>query len=292
MSGVGAKFDRFLSNIQLTKTQSDDAITKHTGVRKTLHAAYYSSPYESSTSLLVGSYGKDTAVRPPSDIDILFRIPSSRFSQYDTASGNGQSQLLQDVKNILKKTYPTTDMRADGQVVVVPFTSFAVEVLPVFDRSTGGYLTPDTHGGGSWKVSDPSGEMARLTASNRRSTGKATHLIRMMKVWKRECNVPIKSFAAELIAVDFLATWQHYDKTSTYYDYMVRDFLAYLITRARSGMAVPGTTEYYAFGDEWKSRAESASERAIKACKYEADSTADSQATAEWQKIFGVMFEG
>lgn len=292
MSGVGAKFDRFLSNIQLTKAQSDDAITKHTGVRKVLHAAYYTAPYDGSTSILVGSYGKDSAVRPPSDIDILFRMPSSLFNRYDASSGNGQSQLLQDVKTVLKKTYPTTDMRADGQVVVVPFTSFAVEVLPVFDRPLGGYSTPDTHSGGSWKVTNPAAEMKRLTDSNKRSGGKAIHLLRMMKVWKRACNVPIKSFAIELMAVDFLATWQYYDKTSLYYDYMVRDFFGYILQRVRCSSQVPGTTGTLAFGDEWQSRAESAFDRAKKACTYEADQEKDKLATEEWKKIFGDLFQG
>src|SRR3990172_7546863 len=128
MTDVGAKFDRFLSNIQLTKAHTEDAITKHTGVRKALHTAYYTTAYDGKTSILVGSYGKHTAVRPPSDIDILFRMPSSEFSKYNSALGNGQSQLLQEAKAILKKTYPSTDMLADGQVVIVPFTSFAVDV--------------------------------------------------------------------------------------------------------------------------------------------------------------------
>jgi hypothetical protein len=292
MSGVSAKFDRFLSNIQLTKAQSDDAITKHTGVRKALHAAYYSAPFEPGTSILVGSYGKDSAVRPPADIDILFRMPGSLFSKYDSSPGNGQSQLLQHVKSVLKRTYPTTDMRADGQVVVVPFTSFAVEVAPVFDRSLGGYSYPDTHGGGSWKVTNPAAEMKRLTDSNARSSGKTTHLLRIMKVWKRACDTPIKSFAIELMVVDFLATWQYYDKTSVYYDYMVRDFFAYILQRVRGSAPIPGTTDYLAFGDEWQSKAESALERAKKACTYEADQDKDKLATEEWKKVFGDLFQG
>lgn len=292
MSGVGAKFSRFLSNIQLTKAQSDDAITKHTGVRKALHAAYYSPPFKPETSILVGSYGRDSAVRPPGDIDILFRMPGSLFSKYNSSPGNGQSQLLQDVKSVLKKTYPTTDMRADGQVVLVPFTSFAVEVVPVFDLSLGRYFYPDTHLGGSWKVTNPAAEMKRLTDSNKRSSGKSIHLLRMMKVWKRACNTPIKSFAIELMVVDFLADWKYYDKTSIYYDWMVRDFLAYILQRVSGSALIPGTSDYLAFGDEWQSKADSALERAKKACTYEADEDKDTLATEEWKKIFGYLFQG
>ena len=292
MSGTGAKFDRFLVNIQLTKPQIDDAITKHTGVRKALHSYYYSGAYDGSTSLLVGSYGKDTAVRPPSDIDILFKMPANLFDRYNSSSSNGQSQLLQDVKNVLKKTYLNTDMRGDGQVVMVPFVSFAVEVAPAFALSSGGYYIPDTHNGGSWKLSNPESEMKRLTDSNVRSLGKTVHLIKIMKVWKRACNVPIKSLALELMAVDFLAGWPYFDKSSTYYDWMIRDFADYMLQKVGGWNIVPGTTELYSYGDGWKSRVESALGKAKKACDYENDDQKDAEATAEWKKIFGDLFPG
>lgn len=292
MSGVGAKFDRFLANIQLTQSQLDDAITKHTGVRRTLHAAYHQDAYTGSTSLLVGSYGKSTAVRPPSDIDILFKMPAGSFDRYNSYSGNGQSQLLQDVKNALLKVYPSTDIKGDGQVVVVPFASFTVEVVPAFARSTRDYYIANTHGGGSWKTTNPDEEMRQLTASNSRSQGNTVRLIKMLKVWKRTCNVPLKSLAVELMAAEFLSTWQYFDKSSIYYDWMLRDFFAFMPQRARSGALIPGTTEFLYYGDEWQSRAQSALARAKKACDYETNDKPESDqlATAEWQKIFGDFF--
>ena len=72
---VGAKFERFLTNIQLTDRQKEDAQTKHNRVRKTLQDHYYPASYTGTTSVLIGSYAKKTAVRPPTDVDILFIIP-------------------------------------------------------------------------------------------------------------------------------------------------------------------------------------------------------------------------
>jgi len=136
-SSVGSKFDRFLGNIELTVIQKLDVSTKQEGVRKALHAACYSTTYDGSTSRLVGSHGKGVAVRPPSDIDIQFIVPSQHWAHYDGLTGNKQSRLLQDIKQILQRTYTNTDMRADGQVVVVPFASFKVEVAPGFSLPTG-----------------------------------------------------------------------------------------------------------------------------------------------------------
>src|SRR4030067_795296 len=110
---AGAKFNRFLSNIQLTDAQIADAQSKHEGIRKALRNYYYQPGYTGTISILIGSYGKKTACRPPTDVDILFIIPPHLYEQYNNASYNGQSQLLQDVKSVLKATYPNTDMRGD-----------------------------------------------------------------------------------------------------------------------------------------------------------------------------------
>jgi hypothetical protein len=292
-----AKFERFLSNIQLTSLQLQDAQTKHTGVRKALHAHYYGTPYSSSTSILVGSYGKNTAVRPPTDVDILFIMPIHLFNGYHTSFWNGQSQLLQDVKNVLLKTYSRTDISGDGQVVVVSFVnSFGVEIVPVFHSggSAGVFLTPDTHSGGSWKVTNPDAEKRHISASNTNSKGNTVHLVKMLKVWKRYCSVPISSLGLELLAVPFINQWRYRGNSPLYYDLMMRDFFEYMLTRQKSGEFIPGISEYYEFGDAWESRAQTALGRAKKACEYEPkdDLVSDLLANVEWKKIFGDFFTG
>jgi tRNA nucleotidyltransferase (CCA-adding enzyme) len=163
---VGAKFDRFISNIQLTDSQLEDAQSKHERIRDVLRKHYYSSGWTGPISILIGSYGKSTACRPPKDVDILFIMPSSLFERYNRPFTNNQSQLLQDVKDVLKDTYSSTTMRADGQVVVVSFSgSFTVEVIPVFKSNNPDiYYTPDTHNGGSWKTTNPAAEKKILQA--------------------------------------------------------------------------------------------------------------------------------
>jgi hypothetical protein len=315
---TGDRFRAFLSNIQLSENQIKDAITKHTGVRRTLHNAYYTTAFvkavaeeleeaerlirsyksleilldETSryrTSLLVGSYGKNTAIAPPSDIDILFEMPSHLFAKYDEVSYNGQSQLLQDVKAVLKKTYPNTDIRGDGQIVDVPFVTYKVEVLPAFKRTTGAYFYPDTHGGGSWKTTDPRAEKKHLRESNKRSAGNTIKLIKMMKAWKRYCNVPIKSLALELEAVRFLTSWEYYDKSEVYFDWLTRDFFRHLLSCVNGGSVIPGITEFCPYGSAWQSKVESALARSIKACEYES-AEEETLATLEWKKIYGDRF--
>ncbi len=290
MSTVAERFNKFLSNIQLTSKQTEDAKTKYNGVCKKLHDHYYTSSYDGSTKLLVGSYGKNTAIAPPTDIDVLFIMPYKEFNRYNSYSGNGQSQLLQDIKNILLEKYPDTYMRGDGQVVMVNFVSYNVEVIPAFLLKNGNYYIPDAHSGGSWKKTSPKSEMENLTSSNKRTNGNTIKLIKMIKAWKYHCNVPIKSLVIELRAINFLSKWKYYDKPSIYYDWMIKDFLEELLDYVDGSCKIPGIDEKINYGDEWESKARSALNRAKKACEFESKKDYIS-ATQEWKKLFGDRFE-
>ena len=289
MSTVAERFNNFLSNVQLTSTQIQDARTKYNGVCKKLHDHYYSSSYDGSTKLLVGSYGKNTAIAPPTDIDVLFIMPYNEFNRYNSYSGNGQSQLLQDIKNILLEKYPDTHMRGDGQVVRVNFISYNVEVIPSF-LLNGNYYIPDTNYGGSWRETSPKSEMKNITNSNKRSNGNTIKLIKMIKAWKYYCNVPIKSLVIELIAINFLEKWEYYDKPSVYHDWMIRDFFRGLLRCVNDTCKIPGIDEKISCSNEWESKAKTALNRAEKACAVESEKDYIN-ATQEWKKIFGDRFQ-
>lgn len=287
-----SRFTRFLNNLEPTSQQYEDAKTKYDGVASKLHATYYpGTRFDGSTRKLIGAYGKGTAVRPPRDVDILFLMPATSYQTYNQRSGNKQSQLLQDVRAVLLEKYPSTEIRGDGQVVVVPFQNgHSVEVVPAWRTSTGRFIVPNTHDGGSWLVVDQDAEIAQIDQSDKASAGNTRRLIKMLKAWQRECNVPIKTLVLELRAVNFLKNWKYRDKGATYYDWMVRDFFEQLIEYAGGTCKMPGTDEKIHYGKDWLSRAETALARARKACDYEARSD-ERRAAEEWQKIFGSQYE-
>jgi hypothetical protein len=283
---VSARFNGFLSNIAITQTQLDDGITKHTGVRSCLNSRYWSISSGYSNSMLVGSWGKATRVRPVRDIDVLFVLPYSVYQRFERVSGNKQSQLLQEVKSVLTAKYNSTKMRGDGQVVVVPFASQPIEVLPAFKLDNGRYWICNTHDGGSYKTIDPDVDIKTIVDSDSASNGNTRHLARMLKKWQENCSVELKSFILELLSVEFISGWEHRGKSMVYYDWMVRDFFKFLVRKSDSYVTVPGTYEFIWLGSVWKSRAESALGRAEKACEYEA-ATRDFDAYWEWRNIFG-----
>ena len=144
---VSYTFQEFLQNLAIDNREK---ISKRYGeITKVLNIKYRNTESTTSNSLQVGSYGRFTAIKSISDLDMVYILP---WSEYERFKNNRQSALLQEVKNQILVRYPTTKMRGDGQVVVVSFTNYQIEVLPAFENADGSFLYPDTNNGGSWKT--------------------------------------------------------------------------------------------------------------------------------------------
>src|SRR5215469_12328611 len=118
--GLADWFSTFCGNIQV---RSGDTIsTRYKNITQRLNTDFWTNTSDTAHSLYVGSYGRGTAIEGISDLDMLFQLPYSVYQQYDRHLGNGKSALLQAVKTSIEETYSTTSLRADGQVILVPFT--------------------------------------------------------------------------------------------------------------------------------------------------------------------------
>lgn len=284
-------FSRFLKELELKPEERTDAEAKADRIARSLWAYYYYDfgDFDPNCYVKVGSYGKGTATRPPSDLDMLFVLPWREYTRIEQLAGNKQSQLLQEAKDVLGETYPGTDLRADGQVVVAPFQTYKVEIIPAFRFDDGTYITAHTANGGSWRASNPAVECQWIQYADSVSAGKATHLIKMLKPWKRECSVDIKSISLEVAACVFVTNWAYRLQTIFYYDWMVRDFFEFMLRYRWGWNIVPGTQEKIQLGDAWGTKCESAYQRAFKAERYEKANDGDA-AAQEWRKVFGNQF--
>jgi Second Messenger Oligonucleotide or Dinucleotide Synthetase domain len=284
-------FNQFLRGIELSPEDRKDADSKAERIARSLFAKYYPSRlvFDPSCYLKVGSYGKDTACASDTDLDMLFIMPNDVYWRVEGLAGNRQSQLLQEVKNALFWTFPRTPIRADGPIIQAPFSSYHVEVLPAFQCDDGTFLTAHTANGGSWRSSNPAHEYRLLQTVDQPTMGKATHLTKMLKAWKHECNVEIKSISLEVLAVVFVDQWHNRHQTMYFYDWMMRDFFAFMLRYVNGWTRVPGTVEQIQLGDCWESKCRSAYGHALKACEFERLDYGY-LAVEEWQKIFGCRF--
>jgi hypothetical protein len=146
--GLADWFSNFCSNIQV---QDGGTIsTRYKAITRRLNTDFWTTTSDTAHSLYAGSYGRNTAIKGFSDLDMIFQLPYSVYQQYDSYAGNGQSALLQAVKKSIEKTYSTTSIRADGQVILVPFNDgITFEVVPAFINTDDTYTYPDANDGGS-----------------------------------------------------------------------------------------------------------------------------------------------
>ncbi|WP_279121861.1 SMODS domain-containing nucleotidyltransferase [Holdemania filiformis] len=152
------------------QTRSLISLRYHT-VTRAINNEFWNSSSDTSHSLYVGSYGRNTAI-DTSDIDILVELPSNQFDRFNNLSGNGQSRLLQTVRRAILNVYPRSDVRADGQVVKIAFSDgMDFEIVPAFKSWDGSYKYPDSNMGGNWKSTNPKAEQEAMAQKNRYSNG-------------------------------------------------------------------------------------------------------------------------
>ena len=158
---------------RISKEQRDTISLRYKRITKAINSEFWNSDSETAHSRYVGSYGRGTAI-DTSDIDILVELPRTEYERYDAHKGNGQSRLLQAVKAAIQSTYPRSNIRADGQVVVIDFSDgIKFEVLPAFKQLdwlghwNGKYDYPDTNMGGNWCSTNPMAEQEAMKERNR-----------------------------------------------------------------------------------------------------------------------------
>lgn len=157
-------------------TQEDrcNISSRYKAVTKAINQKFYDSDSEVRHSLYVGSYGRGTAINT-SDIDIMVILPEEEYLRYDDYLENGQSCLLQAVRNAVRNKYPRSDIRADGQVVKINFSDgIRFEILPAFEAATYSgvvYKYPDSNAGGRWLSTNPKAEQEAMLRKNKISKG-------------------------------------------------------------------------------------------------------------------------
>ncbi|MCM2999968.1 nucleotidyltransferase domain-containing protein [Paenibacillus cellulositrophicus] len=225
-------FSDFANVLEIDNTEEIEKRVKR--ITKRLNEAYWQIDSNEDHRYIVGSLGRETAVKGVSDLDLLFVLPKELKQQYDNRDGNKQSQLLQDVKKEIKKTYPNTKVRGDGQVVVVTFSSvnFVAEICPAFERSDGAFDYPDSNNGGSWKKTDPLPEVNESIKTSNDSNHNYRYICNMVRAWKNNSGFKFGGLLIDTLVYQFIEDYKDY-KEAKFDDYLqlFKDLFSYLKTR-------------------------------------------------------------
>ncbi|MEH1815672.1 MAG: hypothetical protein V7K26_12565 [Nostoc sp.] len=284
------KFNRFCSNILINSDSVTKISYRYKRITKQLNKDFWNSQSETQNSLYVGSYGRDTDIHT-SDIDMLFILPYTVYKQFDNYKGNGQSSLLQIVKNSIGETY-TSYMKGDGQVVKINFSDgICFELVPCFININGSFTYPDTNDGGKWRITNPKPEMEAIRNANQQCNYNLKRLCRMARAWKDTWEVPMGGLLIDTLAHNFLKDWEHRDKSFTYYDWMTRDFLKYLKDQSenQSYWYAPGSNKLVMRTGRFEYKALRCYNIALEAIQNEVQSY-DWSANQKWREIYGSAF--
>lgn len=289
--GLAEWFQDFCRNLQVSNeiTISD----RYKAITKRLNTDFWHTTSDTSHSLYAGSYGRNTAIDGLSDLDMIMQLPYAMYIQYNSHTGNGQSALLQAVKASIERTYATTRIRADGQVIQVPFTDgITFEVAPAFLNDDNSYTYPDANDGGSWKSTDPRREIEAIRNRNILCNYNLVRLCRMMRSWKHNWAVSAGGLLIDTLAYQFIDTCPFKDKSYLYYDLICRDFFQWLSAQdeKQEWWRAPGSGAYV-YGSGFQYKAKRCYNIALEAIAYEMETPKKEwSAKQRWREIFGTTF--
>ncbi|EGR0264513.1 nucleotidyltransferase [Vibrio vulnificus] len=274
-------FRDFLQNLKIDN--SDKISNRYDEITVSLNKKFRDTESKKANSLQVGSYGRWTAIKGISDLDMLYIMPKGKWDYYKDGK---QSQLLSDVRDAIKARYPTTDVRVDRLVVTVTYTNFHIEVQPVFEQDDGSFKYPDTYNGGSWKITKPREEIAAMTEFSREKNNNLRNLCRMARAWKNKHGVGMGGLLIDTLAHNFLKSTDYYDdKGFLYYDYMSRDFFEYLSKLPKQDrFAALGSGQHVKVKKQFQRKAKKAYELCLKAID------AGDASHEKWKKVYGRPF--
>ena len=280
---ISEMFQELLNNL---KIDNADAISlRYEEITASLNKKFRGTESKTANSLKVGSYGRWTAIKGISDLDMLYIMPATKWADYKDGK---QYQLLSDTKEAIQTRYPTTEVFVDRLVVRVLYKNFHVEVQPVFENKDGSFTYPDSYNSANWRVTRPREEIQVMSEFDTNKNKNLRRLCKMARAWKNQHGVVMGGLLIDTLAHNFLKSTTGYDdKSYLHYDWMCRDFFKYL-------MDEPDKDHYQALGSDQdvkvKKKFQKKAEKAYKLSLKAIEAGETDVANTKWKKIFGRPF--
>lgn len=276
-------FQLFLENLAVDN--ADQISLRYGEITASLNKNFRDTESKTDNSLQVGSYGRWTAIKGISDLDMLYIMPKGKWGEYQNG---GQSQILTDTKAAIKARYPKTNIYVDRLVVRVLYADFHIEVQPVFEQEDGSFKYPDTYNGGNWRITKPREEMKAMSDFDFQKNKNLRRLCKMSRAWKNKHGVGMGGLLIDTLAHNFLNATNEYDnKSFLYYDRMSRGFFKYLADQ-------PDQDYYAALGSRQrvkvKHRFQKKAEKAYGLCIDAIEAEGATNAHEKWKKVYGRPF--
>ena len=276
-------FDKLLANLKVGGT-AEIITSRRDEITKALNKDFRLKDGCMDYRLMVGSFGRHTAIKGVSDLDMIYILPPDIRASYNDE--NGPRRILERVRDVLKGRYPNTEVAVDQCVVRVQFVknAFKFEVQPAFEDEDGNFEYPDTVAK-CWKITKPRDEISATKECNDRTSKNMRHLARMARAWKNANGVNMGGLLIDTLVYRFFEQNHDYNSSETSsFHLMVRDFFDFLKNE-------PNQEYYLALGSNQrvkvKSRFQSKAKKAYNRCNEAIGSENNYLAAKKWREIFG-----
>jgi hypothetical protein len=188
-------FQKFLSNIEPTANQKDEAATGHTTLRSRLKS---DEEYKTDIidSFLSGSYGRQTAIRPIKDVDIII-VTNYKESDWEP------SLALSRLKRILSKYYD--NLETQNRSINISLSYVNMDIVPAVE-ATGDFLKIPDREVENWVLTNPRRHIRLSSEMNASKNCLYKPLVKTIKWWRdnrmSETRKP-KSFLLECLVYEY-----------------------------------------------------------------------------------------
>lgn len=223
-------FKNYCESIQITPKEREKWDNRLNSICKKLNKQYYDINSDTENIILVGSVGRGTAIKGVSDWDCIFSLPDLVYKKFNAYQNNGQSALLQEVKDVIKELYPKTKIKGDGQVVVIEYSDGGIiELVPAFKQFDDSYKYPNSNNGGSWKITNPIPEI-NSAIKNSNETGKHyKYLCQLLRKWKDTNGFKFKGLLIDTLVKNFIDDkLDNVNINFKEYEVIIKDLFKYL----------------------------------------------------------------
>lgn len=224
MITVKDAFAKFLSRLELTDKEQDDASRRQNEIR-----GYMDEQFHVDHDFLTGSYKRWTKCKPLKDVDI-FCVLGEDERHY---RNKHPSVLLGAVEKQLVEKYGRDKVSKQRRSVSVQFgvkpnddedtggKVMSFDVVPAFTKAEH-YEIPDEATAKLWTETDPRVHHDKAVEAQKQYDGAWKAIVRMIKKWNANAGKPVKpSFLIEVMALELL-----FPPFGGDYRYEVKSFLA------------------------------------------------------------------
>ncbi len=222
MTTVPQAFQQFVSSLELTQTERDNAVAQHQVVRQRVRAELRGV----DDDFLSGSYARATAIRPLHDIDVFVVLNDATHGHLRRGRPDA---CLAAVQSALARAYrdrPPPVLQGRSVNITFVGTGIGYDIVPAFRVSSDLFIIPDRERQ-NWIQTNPKKHGEACVAANQRAGGKLNPLIKAVKHWNAQRACPLRSFHLEVMSYEAFPT------PPTSYGDAMRILLAFLADRVQ-----------------------------------------------------------